>query len=79
MEAIKADGLIAASVNPDAFDQFVYLLSGATIDWVNSRISVAQWETMVCYGSSEAVEKHLTLTRVGMVVLRSMIGVEIPP
>ena len=56
VEAIKADGLIAASVNPDAFTtNFVYLLSGATIDWVNSRISVAQWETMVCYGLTLAM------------------------
>ena len=56
VEAIKAEGLIAPSVNADAFTaNFVYLLSGATIDWVNNRISVAQWETMVCYGLTLAM------------------------
>ena len=56
VEAIKAEGLIAPSVNADAFTaNFVYLLSGATIDWVNNRISVGQWETMVCYGLTLAM------------------------
>lgn len=56
VEAIKAEGLIAPSANPDAFTaNFVYLLSGATIDWVNHRIDVAQWETMVCYGLTLAM------------------------
>ena len=51
VHGIQAEGLIAPTVNPDAFTaNFVYLLSGATIDWVNHRVSVRQWETMVGYG-----------------------------
>ena len=56
MEALHREKLIRASVNPDSFTaNFVYLLSGATIDWVNHRIDVAQWETMVCYGLTLAM------------------------
>lgn len=51
VEALHGEKLIRASVNPDSFTaNFVYLLSGATIDWVNNRVGVQQWETMVGYG-----------------------------
>lgn len=51
VRSIQTEGLIASAINPDAFTaHFVYLLSGATIDWINHRVSVRQWETMVGYG-----------------------------
>ena len=51
VEGILDEGLFRPSVNPDAFTaNFVYLLSGATIDWVNNRVDVRQWETIVSYG-----------------------------
>ena len=51
VEALHREKLIRASVNPDSFTaNFVYLLSGATIDWVNNRVDVRQWETIVGYG-----------------------------
>lgn len=51
VQSLRSEGLIAPTVNPDAFTaNFVYQLSGATIDWVNHRVSVQQWETMVGYG-----------------------------
>lgn len=48
---IQAEGLIDPSVNPDAFTaNFIYILSGAMIDWVNNRASLGPWEAAVGYG-----------------------------
>ncbi|OCC24372.1 hypothetical protein MB02_07245 [Croceicoccus estronivorus] len=48
---IVAEGLLHQSVKPEAFaTNFVYLLSGATIDWVNNRVTIEQWKAAVDYG-----------------------------
>ena len=51
MEALLEEGLIAADVDVAAFTRnFVYLLSGATMDWADGRIDTGTLETAVRYG-----------------------------
>lgn len=48
---LKDEGLVRAALDIDAFTaNFVYLISGATLDWVEARIDVDRWETAVGYG-----------------------------
>ncbi|SNS08846.1 transcriptional regulator, TetR family [Sphingomonas laterariae] len=48
---LHKEGLIRATVSVDAFAaNFVYLIGGATLDWVEGRIDVDRWETAVAYG-----------------------------
>ncbi|WP_380872060.1 TetR/AcrR family transcriptional regulator [Sphingomonas sp. DBB INV C78] len=48
---LKREGLIRDTVDVDAFTaNFVYLIGGATMDWVEARISVDRWEVAVGYG-----------------------------
>lgn len=48
---LKDEALVRAAVDADAFTaNFVYLISGATLDWVEARIDVDRWEMAVGYG-----------------------------
>jgi AcrR family transcriptional regulator len=48
---LRAEGLIRDTVSVDAFAaNFVYLIGGATLDWVEARIDIDRWETAVGYG-----------------------------
>lgn len=48
---LKAEGLIRATVSAPAFAaNFLYLIGGATLDWVEGRLAVDRWELAVSYG-----------------------------
>lgn len=48
---LKAERLIRDTVSTPAFTaNFLYLIGGATLDWVEGRIAVDRWETAVGYG-----------------------------
>lgn len=48
---LKAEGLIRQTVSVEAFSaNFLYLIGGATLDWVEGRMGVDRWEAAVGYG-----------------------------
>lgn len=66
---VKAEGLIRDTVSVPAFTaNFLYLIGGATLDWVEGRIAVARWETAVGYG--------LALASLTVATERSRAGLE---